>query len=158
MKITLDLRSVAVGGLLAIVLGTLAAAQLPQFQATNGGNGYLGLMNPGRELWRWNPDDQIANGPYTIPAGKELIVCGVGVRSLPQLSNGGYPSSSAEIHLVVDGERLLNAYVGAYTSFNSAQSYFPGLLVDEAQTLEFAPRSNSNVDPHVFVYGYLRNK
>ena len=150
MNIQINGRGAFLGAFAAIALGALTAAQLPSLQARSAGNGYLGMLNPGRELWRMTPDDQAANGPYIVPQGKELILCGMVARS-----GGGWFDATC----LLDGEAVAGStYTGVSGWYNGANGngstiWFPGLLAQEGQTVEITYFGTAQ--PQLF--GYLRD-
>jgi len=153
------------GAFAAIALAALTAAQLPSLQARSAGGGYMGLMNPGRELWRFTSQEQADNmAGYTVPAGKELVLCGVA--GLPWIDAGGNTDpASAYVHLHIDGVPFAGglATTGNYQGPTTA-SWFPGLVVAEGSTLTMHQSGSGTTvldslqnNRGAFAYGYLRD-
>ncbi len=164
MQININGRGAFLGAFAAVALAALTAAQLPSLQARSAGGGYMGLMNPGRELWRFTSQEQADNmAGYTVPAGKELVLCGVG--GLPWIApNGDTDYSSVSVHLYIDGVPLAGGSA-ATNDFDGpgGTSWFPGLLVPEGSTLTMhyggLPPVLDNLQNNrgVLAYGYLRD-
>ena len=152
MQININGRGAFLGAFAAIALAALTAAQLPTLSRTNAGGGYMGLMNPGRELWRFSMRDQYTTGPYTVPQGKELIICGMG-------SIRGY--GFWEATCLLDGEELAGAAwfsgAGVAGADATSTSWFPGLLAPEGSVVELQLQCNGAPDDGPLIYGYLRD-
>ncbi len=165
MQININGRGAFLGAFAAIALAALTAAQLPSLQARSAGGGYMGLMGQGRELWRFTGQEQFETGAgYTVPAGKELVICGIA-------STGDYEDGTGEsrvlaglIVVAVDGQELIQgtysryAYQGA-----SSTTFFPGLLVGEGQVVSIGKDGTltdnllSIAGSCPVIYGYLRD-
>jgi hypothetical protein len=157
MQININGRGAFLGAFAAIALAALTAAQLPSLQARSAGGGYMGLMNPGRELWRFSVEDQINTGAgYTVPAGKELVICGLGTQPSWNAANGQASLQEQSAYLFADDEPLWCAYLLT----PQPATCFPGLSVAEGSTLEFRGDNyllDSIYRRHAFAYGYLRD-
>ena len=171
MNIQINGRGAFLGAFAAIALAALTAAQLPSLQARSAGGGYMGLMNPGRELWRFTGQEQLATGTgYTVPAGKELVICGItgtgdyddGSGASPN-GNGSSQLSSSSVVVAVDGQELVQGIYGRTADQTDGASFFPGLLVGEGQVVTIG-RSGQYTDSlaaiasaRPLIYGYLRD-
>ncbi len=167
MQININGRGAFLGAFAAIALAALTAAQLPSLQARSAGGGYMGLMNPGREIWRFTGQEQAdANAGYTVPAGKELVICGVGAPPVfAGLGTTSGASTAGAVHLWVDAEPIAGGFVSSGTSLPSGStSWFPGIVVPEGRTLRLVrygapPLSWDSLagEANAFAYGYLRD-
>ncbi len=165
MQININGRGAFLGAFAAIALAALTAAQLPSLSRTNAGGGYLGVHEQNRELWRFDVSDQIATGQgFTVPAGRELVILGVGVK--PEASQsvpGAWAQSGAQsLVLVADGDafaftRVAQSASGAGTSTESFP--LPGLAVPGGSTFSFGAVAPNPLEAQKYGYafGYIRD-
>ncbi len=166
MQININGRGAFLGAFAAIALAALTAAQLPSLSRTNAGGGYLGVHEQNRELWRFDVSDQIATGQgFTVPAGRELVILGVGGKpEASQSWTGAWASSGPQwLMLLVDGEGFAQTRVHISTTGGgtTTESFpLPGLAVAGGSVFSFgvvAGLGSLEGSRYGYAFGYLRD-